>query len=312
MGPSYLELHREGILNKRVMESLKLLDSCSLCPRECGVDRTNNETGFCKTGRLARIASYDSHFGEESVLVGTRGSGTIFISSCNLFCSFCQNYEISHLNEGMESKPEDIAAVMLYLQQKGCHNINFVTPSHVVPQLLESLLVAVEKGLNIPLVYNTGGYDKVETLNIIDGIFDIYMPDFKFWDAETSKIYCDAPDYPEHAKKALIEMHRQVGDLETDVEGIAFKGLLIRHLVMPGGILETSEIMNFISKEISENSYVNIMDQYRPAGEAVNHQDINRHLDVKEYKEAREAAKEAGLKRLDPRDRIRWVLKYEQ
>ncbi|MFC1840143.1 radical SAM protein [Thermodesulfobacteriota bacterium] len=312
MGPSYLNLYREGILDKRVKESLKLLDSCSLCPRECGVDRTNDETGFCRTGRLARIASYDSHFGEESVLVGTHGSGTIFISSCNLLCGFCQNYEISHLNEGVESKPEDIAAVMLYLQQRGCHNINFVTPTHVVPQLLESLLIAVEKGLNIPLVYNTGGYDKVETLNILNGIFDIYMPDYKFWGREASKRFCDASDYPEFVKKALIEMHRQVGDLEINDEGIALKGLLIRHLVMPGDIAETPEIMKFISKEISENSYVNIMDQYRPSGGAVNHPDINRPLEAKEYKAARESAEKAGLKRLDPRDRIRWVFKYEQ
>jgi len=170
MEPSYLDLHRKGILEQRVKESLKLLESCSLCPRECHVNRVNNEAGICKTGRLVRIASFNSHFGEESVLVGTHGSGTIFISSCNLLCGFCQNYEISHLNEGVDSKPEDIAALMLFLQQRGCHNINFVTPTHVVPQLLESLLIAVEKGLNIPLVYNTDGFDKVETLTILDGI----------------------------------------------------------------------------------------------------------------------------------------------
>ena len=305
MKPSYLELHRKGELLKKARNALRLLESCRLCPRECGVNRLKNETGYCKTGRTARIASYNAHFGEESSLVGTHGSGTIFISSCNLLCSFCQNYEISHLREGAETGPAQMAGMMIHLKEMGCHNINFVTPTHVVPQILEALLIAVDRGLDIPLVYNSGGYDKPETLEILDGIFDIYMPDFKFWDGKWSDRYCHAPDYKERAAAAIREMHRQTGDLIMDDNGIAVKGLLIRHLVMPNNVAGTADIMNFIAKEISDNCYVNVMDQYRPCGNAACDDFINRRLYSNEFKLAIEKAREAGLIRLDQKDRYR-------
>ena len=305
--PSYLRLYREGLLAGRIEKALSLLESCTLCPRECGVNRLEDEEGFCRTGRRAKVASYNAHFGEESPLVGRHGSGTIFMSSCNLLCSFCQNYDISHLNEGVEVDPDQIAAMMIQLTERGCHNVNFVTPTHVVPQLLESLNIAVEQGLNAPLVYNSGGYDKRETLEILDGIFDIYMPDFKFWDEKWSERFCMAPDYREVAVTALKEMHRQVGDLVIDDQGIALKGLLVRHLVMPHDIAGTKDVMAFISKEISTETYVNVMDQYRPCADAHKDEFINRRLTSQEFKEAMDTARKAGLIRLDPRDRIRLV-----
>ncbi|MBW2609684.1 MAG: radical SAM protein [Deltaproteobacteria bacterium] len=307
MEPSYLELHRKGILSERAEKALTLMESCSLCPRECGANRLKGEDGFCETGRKARVSSYNAHFGEESPLVGVHGSGTIFFSSCNLLCSFCQNYEISHLKEGVEVEPEQMAEMMILLEKRGCHNINFVTPTHVVPQLLEALLIAIEQGLRIPLVYNSSGYDKEETLRILDGVFDIYMPDFKFWDKKWSDRYCKAPDYREVAEAALKEMHRQVGDLMMDDQGIAFRGLLIRHLVMPANVAGASYVMDFIAKEISINSYVNVMDQYRPCGDVLKDEFINRRLTAEEFKDAIEVARGAGLKGLDKRDRIRLV-----
>ncbi len=302
MRPSYVELYEKGELEKRVKKALKLLESCKICPRECGVNRLKGEKGFCRTGRLAIVSSYNPHFGEEAPLVGKNGSGTIFISSCNLLCSFCQNYEISHLMEGTEVTADQLAYMMLELQRIGCHNINFVTPTHVVPQILEALLIAVKEGLSVPLVYNTGGYDKVETLRLLEGVFDIYMPDFKFWDSKWSKKYMNAPDYRERAIAAIKEMHRQVGDLLINEEGIAERGLIIRHLVMPNGIAGTEKIMEFIAKEISPNTYVNVMDQYRPCGRAPEDPVINRMITAYEYREAIEAAKKAGLKRLDSRE----------
>ena len=302
MKPSYLALHRKGELLKRSRNALRLLETCRLCPRECGVNRLENETGYCKTGRIARIASYNAHFGEESPLVGSHGSGTIFISSCNLLCSFCQNYEISHLREGAEAGPAQMAAMMIQLKEVGCHNINFVTPTHVVPQILEALFIAVELGLDIPLVYNSSGYDKPETLAILDGIFDIYMPDFKFWDEKWSDRYCNAPDYKQRAAAAIREMHRQTGDLRIDDNGIAVKGLLIRHLVMPDNVAGTAGIMDFIAKEISKNCYVNVMDQYRPCGSAAGDEYINRRLYSDEFRQAIEKAGKAGLVRLDQKD----------
>jgi len=305
--PSYLKLYGEGGLSGRIEKALNLLESCSLCPRECGVNRLEGDEGFCKTGRRAKVASYNAHFGEESPLVGRHGSGTIFMSSCNLLCSFCQNCDISHLNEGVEVNPDQIAAMMIQLAERGCHNINFVTPTHVVPQLLEALIVAVEQGLTVPLVYNSGGYDKKETLEILDGIFDIYMPDFKFWDEKWAERYCNTPDYREAAKIAVKEMHRQVGDLVMDDQGIAQKGLLVRHLVMPHDIAGTKDVLNFIAKEVSMETYVNVMDQYRPCADAHRDEFINRHLTTQEFKEAMDTARKAGLTRLDPRDRIRLV-----
>jgi putative pyruvate formate lyase activating enzyme len=265
--------------------------------------------GFCETGRKAGVASYNAHFGEESPLVGRSGSGTIFIRSCNLLCSFCQNYDISHGKEGTDVGPEQMALMMVHLSQAGCHNINFVTPTHVVPQILEALPYAVERGLRVPLVYNSSGYDRVETLELLDGIFDINMPDFKFWDKRWAERYCEAPDYKEVASAALREMHRQVGDLTLDEWGIAQRGLLVRHLVMPNQVAGTEEIMTFLAREISPNTYVNVMDQYRPCGSAHRDEAINRRLNAKEYRDAVNAAIKAGIQRLDERDRIRLIFR---
>ncbi len=303
--PLYLQLYRDGYLLERVQEATKALKECRLCPRECGVDRLNNEKGYCRTGRRAAVASFNAHFGEEAPLVGRLGSGTIFFSSCNLRCSFCQNYDISHLEEGAEIEAKDLAAVMIELASRGCHNINLVTPTHVVPQILEALLLAVEHGLSIPIVYNSSGYDKVETLRLLRGIIDIYMPDFKFWDEKWAERYCNAPDYREKAVSALKEMHAQVGDLVIDENGIAERGLLVRHLVMPHGIAGTEEVVEFIAKEISPNTYVNVMDQYRPCGTAHEDTYINQRLSPEEYARALESAKNAGLKRLDQRQGFR-------
>lgn len=310
MGPSYLKLHRNGELSIRLEEALSLMESCHLCPRACGVNRLEGETGYCRTGRKARVASYNAHFGEEAPLVGRHGSGTVFSSSCNLLCSFCQNYDISHTAEGVEVEPSHMAAMMIHLAERGCHNINFVTPSHVVPQIIEALLLAIDKGLRVPLVYNSGGYDCKETLELLDGIFDIYMPDFKFWDTRWADRFCSAPDYSDTAKQAIKEMHGQVGDLIIDDEGVALRGLLVRHLVMPNQVAGSERIMEFLASAISPHTYVNVMDQYRPCGSAGNDEFINRRLTTQEYRDAVDAAKKAGLTRLDPRDRARFILRF--
>jgi putative pyruvate formate lyase activating enzyme len=304
MEPSYLKLHSEGELTIRAAEAVSLLESCHICPRACGADRLNGEKGFCNIGRKAKVASYNAHFGEESPLVGRYGSGTIFLSSCNLLCSFCQNYDISHLAHGMDVEPEQMASMMLYLAEGGCHNINFVTPTHVIPQIIEALILAIEKGLKVPLVYNSSGYDRKETLEILDGIFDIYMPDFKFWDGKWADRFCHAPDYREVATEAIVEMHRQVGDLVVDDDGLALRGLIVRHLVMPNNIAGTEKIMEFFAEKISTNTYMNVMDQYRPCGAAHQDEFINRRLTAREYRDALKAAKIAGLTRLDSRERI--------
>ena len=299
---SYLGLYESGKLSARIDKALAILGECRLCPRRCKVNRLEDERGICRTGRLAVVASYAPHFGEESPLAGQFGSGTIFFTNCNLGCVFCQNYEISHLGEGEEVTAEQLAAMMVRLQEMGCHNINFVTPSHVVPQILEALPAAIDRGLSVPLVYNSSGYDSVETLALLDGVVDIYMPDFKFWDKDSARRLAGAPDYPEKARAALREMHRQVGDLAIGANGIARRGLLVRHLVMPGGLDETREILDFLAREISVDTYVNVMDQYRPCGRAGEFPPINRPLDWEEYGEALVMTKEAGLKRLDERN----------
>ena len=309
MVPAYLKTFREGALAKRIEEALKRMEACDLCPRNCGVNRLKGETGFCKTGRRAKIASYTAHFGEEAPLVGQNGSGTIFFSSCNLLCGFCQNYEISHQNEGRDMEPLQMAEMMVRLAEMGCHNINFVTPSHVVPQLLEALACAVEMGLKVPLVYNTGGYDKPDTLRMLDGLFDIYMPDFKFWEEKWADRYCGAPNYRDVVINAVKEMHRQVGDLVMDEQGVAVRGLLVRHLVMPGDVSGTEKIMDFLVKEVSVNTYVNVMDQYRPCGKAHKDAFVNRRLRPEEFRRAMDAAIRAGLKRIDSRDRVRLLFK---
>jgi putative pyruvate formate lyase activating enzyme len=297
--PGYIKLYKSGELKKRVEKTVNLMKQCQICPRRCKVNRLENEKGICKVGRLPMVSSYNPHFGEESPLVGTQGSGTIFLTSCNLGCIFCQNYNISHLGEGYEISIERFAKMMIELQNIGCHNINFVTPTHVVPQILEALPIAVEMGLKIPLVYNTGGYDIIETLMIIEGIFDIYMPDFKFTDSDIANRFCKARDYPEVAMKAIKEMHRQVGDLVINNHGIAERGLIVRHLIMPNELAGTRKVMHFLANEISKNTYVNIMDQYHPCGLAHKYPEINRRITTEEFPNAINIAREEGLTRLD-------------
>ena len=302
--PAYLATCNKGLLKEKIAQAYEILKACTLCPRACGVDRLSDEKGTCQTGKHAVVSSYNAHFGEESPLVGQHGSGTIFFGRCNLLCIFCQNYDISHEGIGSEFSSEQLARAMLFLQDGGCHNINFVTPSHVVPQILAAVEKAVERGLRVPLVYNTSGYDRSETLAILDGVFDIYMPDFKFWDPKVAEELCDAPDYPEVAREALIEMHRQVGDLVMDQQGIARKGLLIRHLALPEGLAGTRQIMRFLAREISPNSYVNIMAQYRPCGRASEVPALRRPITEEEHQEAIQIAHEEGITRLDERKRV--------
>jgi putative pyruvate formate lyase activating enzyme len=297
--PAYIKTYKKGLLQEKIKAAYKLLSACNLCPQKCRVDRLSGETGICKTAKHALVSSCNPHFGEEKPLVGTAGSGTIFFTHCNLMCLFCQNFDISHEGRGQKIASADLAAVMLALQQHGCHNINFVTPSHVVPQILSALEIAIQQGLSVPLVYNSGGYDLPATLKLLDGVFDIYMPDFKFWDPQIAESACQARHYPEIARNALREMHRQVGELTVDEDGIAQKGLLIRHLVLPGGLAGTREIMRFIAREISADSYVNLMSQYRPCGRASEVKGLNASLSPADFQTALQAAKAEGITRLD-------------
>jgi len=301
--PAYLALYRSGELARRVEEARAMLAQCEICPRLCRVNRLQNEEGICHTGRYARVASAFPHFGEEDVLRGWRGSGTIFFSMCNLRCVFCQNFDISQLGQGREVTPQFLAQIMLDLQTMGVHNINFVTPEHVVPQMLEALLLAVEQGLRLPIVYNTSAYDSMHSLRLLDGVVDIYMPDFKFWTRQRARRYLKAPDYPEVARRVIAEMHRQVGPLKVNEHGLARRGLLVRHLVMPGMLDETEAILRFLAEEISRDTYVNIMAQYRPAYQvsAEKYPEINRRITGEEYQQALRIAQEVGLWRLDGR-----------
>jgi len=296
---SYIRLQRNGLLLQRARDAWKRLETCNLCPQQCSVNRLANERGICHTGAQAVVASHGPHFGEEAPLVGLGGSGTVFFSYCNLKCEFCQNYELSQLGEGRTVTPADLANIFLQLQGDGCHNINLVSPSHVVPQFLMALETAAEHGLRLPIVYNTGGYDCVETLKLLDGIVDIYMPDMKYSDAAVAWRYSRAKDYPDVNRAAVREMHRQVGDLVVDARGIAQRGLLIRHLVMPDGLAGTPEIAEFIAKEISANTYINLMAQYRPCYRAQQHHPLNKSITSQEYRSAIEAAWNAGLRRFD-------------
>ena len=296
-------LQSSGLLPQRAKDARRVLGECILCPRCCRVNRLAGETGLCATGVRARIASYGPHFGEEQPLVGTYGSGTIFLAGCNLHCCFCQNFEISQGEEpGREVDAHEFAAIMLELQAMGCHNINLVTPSHVVPQILEALGPALEGGLTIPLVFNCSGYESATTLALLAGVIDIYLPDFKFWRPETAARYAQAPEYPERARQALLIMHRQVGDLVVGHDGCARSGVLVRHLLMPEMIRETEEILRFIATALSANTFINIMDQYHPCGTADKYEELRRTLTGAEYRQALEIAQNLGLSPIDRPD----------
>lgn len=303
--PAYLDLPA-GELDRRAREAVASLADCRACPRDCGVDRLADKWAACKTGRHAVVTSAFPHMGEEDCLRGWRGSGTVFFAQCNLRCVFCQNFDIS---QGLKPGPavpglsaEEIARLMLALQARGCHNINFVTPEHVAPQVLEALALAVPGGLHLPIVYNTSAYDSLETLRWMDGVVDIYMPDFKLWSEDAARRYLKAADYPESARAALLEMHRQVGPLRMDEEGLAVRGVLVRHLVMPGLLEESRACLEWLATELGPNTYVNVMDQYRPAGKVrgAAFREIGRSVAKAEIDEVRGYARELGL-RLDER-----------
>lgn len=300
--PVYRDLLSSGELARRAALAYKRLEACTICPRQCGVNRLDDQSqAVCRTGKHARVASFGPHFGEERPLVGFSGSGTVFFSWCNLRCIFCQNYDISQLGYGREVTPEELAGMMLELQDAGCHNINLVSPSHIVPHILAALLIAAQAGLRIPLVYNTGGYDALETLALLDGVVDIYMPDIKYADASIGRRFSGVPDYPNINQQAVKEMHRQVGDLIVDERGIAQRGLLVRHLVLPNELAGTSAIVEFLAREISPNTYLNLMNQYRPCYKADQEPKLARRISSREYLQAIELARAAGLDRLDNR-----------
>ena len=295
--PAYLKLFHSKVLEKRVNQAVQYLTACKVCPLNCGVNRLQDKKGVCQTGRYAQVSSYGPHYGEEVPISGWRGSGTIFFSRCNLHCVFCQKADISQIGFGKEVSPENLAEIMLALQKTGCHNINLVSPSHVVPQILEALLLAVENGLCIPLVYNSGGYDSLETLYLLNGIIDIYMPDMKFADEKMAKKYSRIPNYPIINQKAIEEMYRQVGDLELESNGVAFRGLLVRHLVMPDNIAGSKEIIEFLVNRVSSDIYLNLMDQYYPAFQVAKFPEINRKIHKLEFFRIIEYAKSKGIYR---------------
>jgi putative pyruvate formate lyase activating enzyme len=313
--PAYLDPAVRSAMDRRVGAALKELESCCACPRNCRIDRLADESKVCGTGRHARVSSAFAHLGEEDCLRGWRGSGTIFFAMCNLRCVFCQNWDISQsAGAGRVMRPDDLADLMLALQDQGCHNINFVTPEHVAPQLVEALAVAIDRGLRLPIVYNTSAYDALSSLKLMDGLVDIYMPDFKFWSSDTARRLAKARDYPDRARDAIREMHRQVGALRFTPDGIACRGLLVRHLVMPGQLAESRAIFAWLAEELSPDTYVNVMGQYRPAHEVgrvaaegrrdagtVRYAQINRAPDAGELRRARDAARAAGLWRFDER-----------
>lgn len=296
--PAYLGLSKAE-LEKRVQALYELASPCRLCPRQCRVRRDQGERGFCRTGLKPWVASFGPHFGEERELVGRYGSGTIFFSGCNLGCVFCQNFTISQLGEGEEITVEDLAKLMLRLQDIGCHNVNLVTPTHQAPMIVEALEIARDEGLEIPLVWNCGGYESVEVLRLLEGIVDIYMPDFKYGDNSVAAKYSNAPDYFDRAAEALKEMHRQVGDLVVK-NGIAVRGLIVRHLVLPQGLAGTEKVLRFIRDEISPETYVNIMAQYYPTHRAWEFPELSRRITSAEYKEALALAQSLGLRRAGP------------
>jgi putative pyruvate formate lyase activating enzyme len=306
--PAYMQLYATGALEERVELAHQRLAKCDICAHTCHVDRLAGELGTCNTGAKARVSSFAPHFGEEDPLRGMDGSGTIFFSRCNLRCQYCQNHVISQKNAGHESSAKDLAAIMLRLQAMGCHNINFVSPSHVVPQILAGVLIAAQAGLHIPLVYNTGGYDSLETLALLDGVIDIYMPDIKYVDPQLAEKYSQISDYPQVNQAAIKEMHRQVGDLKLRPPGIAWRGLLVRHLILPDNLAGTDQAVRFLAQEISPNTYLNLMDQYRPEYRAHHYPELNRRILQSEFEAAVELALEAGLTRLDKRNTARDII----
>jgi len=299
--PAYEKLETEGKLAQRVKQAYAFFENCQLCPRKCGVNRQKGEKGFCRSPIKPMIFSYHPHFGEELSLVGEKGSGTIFFSHCNLRCIFCQNWPISHEGKGKEIKDEDLADVMLKLQSMGCHNINFVTPTHVMPNILNATRIALKKGLHLPLVYNTSGYERLEIVKLLEGIIDIYLPDFKYMDADKAAKYSSgASDYPEVTKKAIIEMHRQVGVLKLGHQGIAIRGLMIRHLVMPNRTAGTEKFIKWVAETLPKNTYINMMPQYRVEYKAYDYAEIARGITAQEFLEAMDWAEKYGLTNLDP------------
>ncbi len=303
--PAFVETFKSGALAEKVERALAELASCRVCPRDCDVNRLEDQKAVCRTGRHALVASAFPHFGEEDCLRGWNGSGTIFFAACNLRCVFCQNSDISWQPNGRELDAEEIASLMLDLQDRGCHNINFVTPEHVAPQVLEAIHAAAGRGLSLPIVYNTSAYDSLRSLELLDGVVDVYMPDLKFSDGAVAKRLALAEDYPRHARDAIREMHRQVGDLVVDENGLALRGLLVRHLVMPGGLAGTRDAMRFLARDVSADTYVNVMDQYRPDAQVLvkpkQYAEINRRPSSVEVLEAAEIARAEGLHRLDER-----------
>ena len=304
--PAYLELFRSGVLNKRVEQAYRLLSLCQVCAWHCNVDRrqpagTPRSRGVCRTGLKARVSSYCPHHGEEDVLRGWRGSGTIFFAACNLRCQYCQNHDISQTTAGREVEPEELAGIMLELQDAGCHNINFVSPSHVAPQIMAALQLAAQRGLRLPLVYNTGGYDSLEMLRLLDGLIDIYMPDMKYASEAIARRYSRVIEYPSINQAAVREMHRQVGDLVVNEFGLAVRGLLVRHLVLPDDLAGTGAVLRFLATELSTDSYLNLMPQYRSAYMAHRYPEIDRSLSYEEYRRVLTQAQAVGLQRLDKR-----------
>ena len=284
-------------LEQRIDAAYGLLDACRVCPRECGVDRLeDSRLGFCRSGLNPMISSVSPHHGEEPPLSGTKGSGTIFFTNCNLRCVYCQNYPISQMGNGAERTPGELACQMTWLQEQGCHNLNLVTPTHFVPQILKALGIARERGFNLPIVYNTSGYESLETLRLLDGIVDIYLPDMRYGDNKAAMQYSVAPHYVEVNQAAIREMYRQVGNLAVDGKGIAKRGLIIRHLVLPGGISGTEQVMKFLAEEISKDVYISLMSQYFPAFKSAEHPEINRRISEKEYDEAYDIKMKFGLK----------------
>jgi putative pyruvate formate lyase activating enzyme len=299
--PAYEKLETEGRLAEKIRQAYAIFENCQLCPRRCGVNRKRGERGFCRAPVNPVIFSYHPHFGEEVSVVGGGGSGTIFFSNCNLRCVFCQNWPIAHEGRGKEVQDEDLADMMLHLQKIGCHNINLVTPTHVIPNILNATRIALKKGLHLPLFYNTSGYERMEVLKILDGVVDIYKPDMKYMDPEKAAKYSPgASDYPEVAKKTILEMHRQVGVHKVDHRGIAIRGLMIRHLVMPNRVAGTEKFVKWVAEALPKNTYINIMAQYRVEYKAYDYPEIARGITAQEFLEAMDSAEKYGLTNLDP------------